>query len=116
MRKKNYKGRCEKKFVSKCDTICKTYDPIQSAHVTQLDSNPSIQEIKCNVTLDGAESDEYMSDIVCTKANGEMLVRECVAMKILTRPLTAKLLDMSRDYWLRRGVTDWGIVTDAAEE
>ena len=116
MRKKNYKGRCEKKFISKCDTICKTYDPIQSAHVTQLDGNPSIHEIKCNVILDCAESDEYMSDIVCTKANGEMLVRECVAMKILTRPLTAKLLDMSRDYWLRRGVTDWGIVTDAAEE
>ena len=116
MRKKNYKGRCEKKFISKCDTICKTYDPIQSAHVTQLDSNPSIQEIKCNVTLDSAESDEYMSDIVCTKANGEMLVRECVSMKILTRPLTAKLLDMSRDYWLRCGVTDRGIVTDAAEE
>lgn len=116
MRKKNYKGRCEKKYVSKCDSICKTYDPIQAAYVDLLDSNPDIEEIKCNVILDGDEAGEYMTDIVCTKSNGELLVRECVSMKILLRPLTGKLLDMSRTYWLRRGVTDWGIVVDAAEE
>ena len=29
---------------------------------------------------------------------------------------SVKLLDMSRNYWLRRGIKDWGIVTDAAEE
>ena len=116
MRKKNYKGRCEKKYVSKCDSICKTYDPIQAAYVDLLDSNPDIDEIKCNVILDGDEAGEYMTDIVCTKSNGELLVRECVSMKILTRPLTGKMLDMSRTYWLRRGVADWGIVVDAAEE
>ena len=26
---------------------------------------------------------------------------------------TAKLLDASRDYWLKHGVTDWGLVVDA---
>ena len=51
MRKKNYKGRCEKKYVSKCDSICKTYDPIQAAYVDLLDSNPGNDEIKCNVIL-----------------------------------------------------------------
>ena len=116
MRKKNYKGRCEKKYVSKCDSICKTYDPIQAAYVDLLDSNPDIDEIKCNVILDGDEAGKYMTDIVCTKSNGELLVRECVSMKILTRPLTSKMLDISRTHWLRRGVTDWGIVVDAAEE
>jgi hypothetical protein len=30
----------------------------------------------------------------------------------LTRPSTAKLLDLSRDYWRRRGVADWGIVIE----
>ena len=116
MRKKNYKGRCEKKYVSKCDSICKTYDPIQTAYVDLLDSNPDIDKIKCKVILDGDEAGEYMTDIVCTKSNGELLVRECVNMKILTRPLTGKMLDISRTYWLRRGVADWGIVVDAAEE
>lgn len=31
MRKKNFKGRCEKKTIDKCKTVCKTFDPIQSA-------------------------------------------------------------------------------------
>jgi hypothetical protein len=26
--------------------------------------------------------------------------------------MTIKLLDASREYWIRRGVKDWGIVTD----
>ena len=32
MRKKNYKGRCKKQSLDKFTTICKTYDPIQSAY------------------------------------------------------------------------------------
>ena len=28
------------------------------------------------------------------------------------KPLTVKLLDASRDYWLRHGVTGWGLVID----
>ena len=116
MRKKNFKGRCEKKYVSKCNTICKTYDPIQAAYIDILEKNPDIIEIMSNVELDGNEAGEYATDIVCKKMSGELLVRECVSNKIIARPLTGKLLDMSRTYWLRRGVRDWGIVTDAAEE
>ena len=116
MRKKNFKGRCEKKYVQKGDTVCKTYDPIQAAYIDLLEQNPNIREIRSNVDLDGDEAGEYATDIVCTKTDGELMVRECVSRKILSRPLTAKLLDMSRTYWLRRGVKDWGVVTDAAEE
>ena len=32
MKKKGYKGRCEKRSLSKCVGICRTYDPIQSAY------------------------------------------------------------------------------------
>ena len=53
MRKKNYKGRCEKRAIKKCESICKTYDPIQSAFVTILDNRNDIAEIQCNVELDG---------------------------------------------------------------
>ncbi len=44
------------------------------------------------------------------------MVRECVFRKHLTKPMTAKLLDESRNYWRRRGVTDWGIVVDKKKE
>jgi len=112
MRKKNYKGRCEKRSISKCEGVCRTYDPIQSAYADFLQSNDNIASIRCNVVLDNLSIGEYTSDFVCTKVDGDLLVRECVNRKFLSKPLTVKLLDASRSYWLRRGVTDWGVVID----
>ena len=116
MREKNYKGRCEKQTLEKFVTICKTYDPIQTAYANALAKNDSVASIRCNVVLDGDECGEYMTDFVCTKNDGDLMVRECCQRKFLTKPQTAALLEMSRNYWLRRGVTDWGVVVDAAEE
>lgn len=107
MRKKNFKGRCEKRTISKCEDVCRTFDPIQYAYADVLQASEEIKEIRCNVPLDG---EEYTSDFVCVKSNGDLLVRECVDRRFLTKPLTVKLLDVSRHYWLRRGVTDWGLV------
>lgn len=109
MRKKNYKGRCEKRSISKCTEICRTYDALQSAYADVLQENREIVEIRCNVPLDDLE---YTSDFVCVKTGGDLLVRECVNRKFLMKPLTVKLLDESRQYWLRRGVTDWGLVVN----
>lgn len=107
MRKKNFKGRCEKRTISKCEDVCRTFDPIQYAYADVLQSSEEIKEIRCNVPLDG---EEYTSDFVCVKSNGDLLVRECVDRRFLTKPLTVKLLDASQLYWMRRGVTDWGLV------
>ena len=56
MRKKNYKGRCEKQTLEKFTTVCKTYEPIQSAYAILL--LPKIREsIKEHDTvLDGLYS------------------------------------------------------------
>ena len=115
MRKKNYKGRCEKQSLEKFATICKTYEPLQTAYANILANSKDIVEARCNVVLDD-ECSEYMTDFVCTKSDGEIMVRECMSRKLLSRPQMAALLDKSHTYWLRRGVKDWGIVTDAAEE
>ena len=116
MRKKNYKGRCEKQSLEKFTTICKTYDPIQSAYANTLVKNKDVAEVRCNVPLDGDECGEYMTDFVCKKTDGDLMVRECISRKLLSRPQMAAMMDMSRTYWLRHGVTDWGIVVDAVEE
>ena len=116
MRKKNYKGRCEKQSLEKFVTICKTYEPIQTAYANALAKNDSVASIRCNVVLDGDECGEYMTDFVCKKTDGDLMVRECIRRHLLTRPQMAALLEMSRNYWLRRGVTDWGVVVDAVEE
>ena len=115
MRKKNYKGRCEKQSLDKFTTICKTYEPLQAAYAKLLSKNDDIIEARCNVALDD-DCSEYMTDFVCTKSNGELMVRECMGRNLLHRPQMAALLDRSRTYWLRRGISDWGIVVDAAEE
>ncbi|WP_026395835.1 hypothetical protein [Acetobacterium malicum] len=109
MRKKNYKGRCEKKSILKSNEIFKGYDAVQCAYVDVLSARDDIVEIRCNVPLDDMD---YTSDFLCFKASGEMLVRECLYRKMITKPMTIKLLEASRQYWLRRGVKDWGIVVN----
>lgn len=111
MRKKNFKGRTEKRILSKCKEVCRTYDVIQSAYADILQADESIVEIRCNVLLDGLPEGEYTSDFLCIRNNGEMIVRECVQRKHLMKPMTVKLLDASREYWLKRGVS-WGVVID----
>lgn len=112
MRKKGYKGRCEKKDLSKSQEVCRTYDAIQSNYADILQNDNDIQEIRCNVLLDGLSEGAYTSDFVCVKTDGDLMVRECVFRKFLKKPMTVKLLDASRDYWLKHGVSDWGIVID----
>ena len=107
MRKSNYKGRCEKRNLSKCKGVCKTYDLIQSAYADMLQADTDIIEFSCNVLLEGSE---YMTDFVCVRANQEISVRECVNRNYLTKPMTVKLLDFSKEYWQKRGVSDWGVV------
>lgn len=113
MRKKGYKGRCEKRSIGKCAGVCRTYDPIQSKYVDVLQADDDIMEIRCNVLLEGLEEGEYTSDFVCIKADGDMMVRECVQRKLLLKPMTIRLLDASMNYWRRHGIDDWGLVVDA---
>ena len=110
MRKKNFKERCEKRMIGKCAEVCGTYDAVQYACADLLQANDEVKEIRCNVLLDGLDVGEYTSDFVCTKADGDLMVRECVFRKFLMKPLTVKLLDASREYWLRRGVTDGALM------
>lgn len=109
----NYKGRCEKISLSKCQTVIRAYTPIQLAYAHILQEDNEVVEFKCNVLLEGLAEGDFTTDFVCTKADGDLMVRECVFRKLLLKPRTTKLLDASRAYWLRHGVSDWGLVVDA---
>lgn len=113
MRKKGFKGRCEKRTIKKCKDICRTYDEIQYICAELLAECDEIKEIRWNVLLEGLEEGEFTTDFVCVKSSGDLMVRECVFRKFLTKPMTIKLLEASRRYWLRHGVSDLGIVIDA---
>lgn len=117
MKPKGYKRtRCEKKSMSKCtDGVARTYNAIEAKYAEKLEENTDVKEFRCQVLLEGLEIGEYCSDFVATKMDDELMVRECVYRKHLSKPMTAKLLDASRNYWRRRGVTDWGIVIEKKE-
>lgn len=117
MKAKGYKRtRCEKRTMSKCaDGVARTYNAIESSYAEMLQENPDIKEFRCQVLLEGLEIGEYCSDFVAVKTDGDLRVRECVYRKHLRKPMTAKLLDASRNYWRRRGVEDWGIVVEKKE-
>ena len=55
MRKLGFKGRCEKRVLSKCKEVCRTYDPIQAAYAEMLQENDEVREFHCNVPLDDGE-------------------------------------------------------------
>lgn len=110
MRKKGYKGRCEKRSLGKSKEVCRLYDGIQSVYADMLQKSEKVKEIRCNVLMDGFAEGEYTSDFVCVKMNDDLMVRECVFRKFLNKPMTVKLLDASREYWLNHGVSDWGLV------
>lgn len=115
MRKKNFKGRTEKRKLSKCEDVCRTFDAIQYAYADLLNDSADIKSFRVNVLLDGLDIGEYTSDFVCVKVDNDLMVRECVERKHLTKPLTVKLLQASREYWLRHGVSDWGLVIEKEE-
>lgn len=115
MKKINYKGRCEKRKVSKCEEVCRTYSKIQSAFVDELKKDEEVVSFECNVRLRGVADDKYSSDFVIKKADGTTMVRECVWRINLQKPSYAKLLDISRNYWRSKGVTNWGLVIEKKE-
>ena len=115
MRKKNFKGRCVKKTISKAKGVCRTYDALQLAALDQLEADEKIVEVRCNVVLEGSEWDMYTTDFLCRTIDGDLIAFECVFRKLLTRPQTMALLDGSRIYWLKRGA-EWRMIVDAENE
>ena len=88
MRKKNYKGCCTKRMLSKSKEVVRTYDPLQYAYADILQKNENIREFQCNVFLDGLQEGKCTSDFVCIKTDGDIMIRECVQRKLLMKPMT----------------------------
>ena len=70
MHRKNYKGRCIKKKVTKCETAARTYSDIALAYLDVLERNGEVKSFECNVPV----SDGYVSDFVITKTDGELAI------------------------------------------
>ena len=76
------------------------------------EKNDDVKEFQCNAPLTSDEGETYTTDFYCEMFDGDVMVRECVWRRHLSKPMTVKLLDISREYWLKHGVNDWGLVID----
>lgn len=113
MRNSNNKARCEKRKVEKCDGLCRTYSQLQAVYADDLAADETVQSFSCNVILEDFELGEnFTTDFLITKTDGELAVRECVRKKYLSKPMNIKHLTASYEYWACRGIEDWGIVVD----
>lgn len=109
MKRKDYRGaRCTKRSIEKCVGICKTYGALETKYADLLSEAEDIQEFETNVPINS----EFVTDFVIKRVDGTVAVRECVLRELLLKPRTAKLLDISKDYWCSQGVLDWKIVTN----
>ena len=110
MHRKGYKGRFTKRISKKSEAVCKLFDALMEKELELLEADRDVAEIWCNVPLDGLE---YTTDFLFKrKSDSELMAVECVYRQYLTKPMTGKQLDISRMYWLRRGI-EWGLVIDA---
>lgn len=112
MQKENPKTRCEKMRLAKSADVCRFYGKVQARYGEALQMRDDVESFRVNVPLDGFELGTYTTDFLAKKVDGSYMVRECVERRYLTKPLNVRLMDASREYWARHGITDWGIVTD----
>lgn len=112
MLRENIKIRCERRKLSKATDVCRFYSRLQSTFANILQADNNIVEIRTNYMLDGFDLGRYTSDFVCKTTDGNYIVRECVDRRLLSKPMTIKLLDASREYWYKKGIRDWGIITN----
>ena len=121
MRKQVQKERCTKIMLTKCKAVCCLYDKVQLAAAKMLDAEPAIFQIECNVPIlcnDIPANDlnlpceTYTTYFVLHYDDGHTAVREAVFRSYLSRPSVAEKLELSRRYWQRQGISDWGIIID----
>ena len=113
MRNSNTRVSTIKKSLPKCVGVFYAYNLLQNKYGELLSNRDDVLEFKANIRLiDFSLGDSYTTDFIITTIDGKTLVRECVSKGKLLKPMTIKLLDASRAYWLSKGIKDWGIVVD----
>lgn len=53
LRKKNYKGRCEKRTLGRSKEACRLYDEIQGRYADRLQACNEVKEIRYNMLMNG---------------------------------------------------------------
>ena len=76
MRNTNSKVRCEKRQMSKCNEVVRTYNDLQFAFANILENDTTVKEFICNYPLSDfpLTDGKYTSDFYCTTIEGDIVV------------------------------------------
>lgn len=110
MRNSKTRTKTLNKKLNKCKNIFYAYNELQYKYGNILEEREDVLEFKCNVKINCSLGPDYTTDFYIIKTDGTTVIRECVYRDKLNKPLTAKMLDASRNYWLAAGFKNWGIV------
>lgn len=126
MRRKIQKVRCTKIKLDKCKEVCRLYDKVQESFARLLSTDETIVEFATNVPLDfskmdlsvdlAAPKEAHTTDFLIRWKDGTQAVREAVLRATLHRPSVIEKLQISKEYWNQKGVSDWGIVIEKETE
>lgn len=122
MRLKSQKGRCTKISLEKNRDVCRCYDKLMEAYARQLATDENVSEFAMNIPLSferttlpddlPSPARSHTTDFYIKWRDGTIAIREAVFRHHLPRPSTAEKLQLSKIYWERKGVSDWGIVIE----
>ena len=94
MRNKNTHSLTIKGKLNKKKGVFVAFNQLQFKYGQLLDKDDEIVEIQANYSLkDFSFGNNYTSDFVCKKSNGELKIRECIYRKNIMKPSVIKLLD-----------------------
>jgi len=117
MRNINTRNRTYSRKLEKCSKRFVAYNIIQYKFADVLEKDENISEIKANVRLkDFILGDNYTSDFLVIKKDGNFAVYETMFKNNLLKPKNLEILSESRKYWQGKGVEDFTLVLGTKDE
>ena len=103
------------KFSKAVNGVCKLYSSLQRKLAERFEDDDNVETFETNVKVDELPIDgTFTSDFLVKFKDGSFKVYECVLRRHITKPMTMKLLSLSRGYWMKKGV-GFAIATETEE-
>ena len=104
------------KFSKAVNGVCKLYSSLQRKLAERFENDDSVETFEVNVKVDELPIDgAFTTDLLVKFKDGSLKACECILRRHLTKPMSMRLLSLSRAYWMKKGV-GFAIVTENMED